>query len=148
VQLELSRVRHEGTEDPALALKWRFFEAGAFSMAAKPAVSDGYRRVDLAGAYGAGRLELIAHAGYAKNRVAGERESLRHASLALLWALRDDLGLVLDLLRDTNAEKSGARNLYTRVVGLTWEAAENADLGFGRKAGDERGWLLGLRLRW
>lgn len=143
LQLELPHVRHDGWQDPALALKWRFYEQGPLSMVLKPAVSDDYRAADFAAAYEIGRVEVIGHLGYARVRADGGRESLRHASLAFLYGLTDRLGLVADFGRDSNGE-----TVKTLVLGVTYAPSDDIDLGFGVKAGDERAWLFGAKLRW
>jgi hypothetical protein len=143
LQLELPYVRHEGTGDPSLALKWRFFEAGPASMVFKPFVAEDAWGADLAGAYEVGRLEVIGHLGYARERVDGERASLRHASFAFLYGLTNHLRLVADFARDSTDEA-----LYSRVLGAAYELTEDIDLGFGVQSGDVRAWLFGAKLRW
>lgn len=138
LQLELPYVRHEGTGDPSLALKWRFFEAGPASMVLKPFVGEDVWGADLAGAYERGPLEVIGHLGYAR-----DDESLWHASLAFLFAATGNLRLVADFSRDRNGQ-----TVYARVLGVAYALTEDIDLGFGVKSGDGRAWLFGAKLRW
>jgi hypothetical protein len=133
VQVEVPR---DG--DAVLSVKWRFHEQGPASFALKPDVYDSGWGVSAVAGYLHGRVELLAHAGYAR----ADGQSSRHASAAALWSALPGLKLALDLARDTNPDRDSI------VVGAIYELAANLDLGFGRKAGDERAWLLGAKLRW
>ena len=153
LQLELPYVRHEGAGDLSLALKWRFYEREPFSVVVKPVVSRDRWGSALAAAYELRDFELIGHVGYLRNRVDGERESLWHTSVALLWSATKKLKLVLDMGRDTNPDRSSAASIRELVLGATYALTEDIDLGFGVKWGrsepaDDRTALLGIKLRW
>ena len=121
-----------------LSLKWRFHEAGPLSLVLKPDLTDSGWGVNFAAGIRQGALEWLGHLGYARE----DSESSRHASLAFLWSMTDALKLALDIARDTNPDTD------TWVVGALYGLTDDVDLGFGRKAGDERAWLLGVKLRW
>ena len=133
VQLEAPR---DG--DATLSLKWRFHEAGPVSLVLKPDVTGSGWGVNFVAGYELGALELLGHLGYAR----GDGESSRHASAAILFNALPDLKLALDFARDTNPDRD------THVLGLIYALGRDVDLGFGRKAGDERAWLFGAKFRW
>lgn len=133
LQLELAR-----SGDDSLALKWRFHEAGPLKLVAKPELTDSGWGASFVAGYEIGAVELLGHLGYAR----ADGESLRHASAALLLQALSNLKVVLDFARDTNPGRD------THVLGLIYALARDIDLGFGRKAGDERAWLFGAKLRW
>ncbi|MGQ0545919.1 MAG: hypothetical protein ACT4P3_11400 [Betaproteobacteria bacterium] len=124
--------------DATLSLKWRFLDAGPLSMAFKPDVADSGWGANLVGGYELGDFELYGHLGYAR----ADGESARHYSAAVVWHAFAVLKLVLDLAHDTNPGRD------TQVLGLTYALAREIDVGFGRKLGDERAWLLGAKFRW
>jgi hypothetical protein len=153
LQVELPYVRHGGTGDPSLALKWRFYDGGQVSMIIKPVVSEEFWGSALAASFAPGDFELIGHVGYLRNRIDDERESLWHASIALLWSLGASTKLVVDLGRDTNPDPSSRTSIRERVIGLTYALTADVDLGLGIKKGlsdpsDERAWLFGAKFRW
>lgn len=153
LQVELPYVRHDGTGDPSLALKWRFYDEGPVSMIIKPVVSEEFWGSALAASFAPGDFELIGHVGYLRNRIDGERESLWHASIALLWSLGANTKLVVDLGRDTNPDPSSRTSIRERAIGVTYALTADVDLGLGSKKGlsdpaDERAWLFGAKFRW
>ena len=153
LQVELPYVRHEGTGDPSLALKWRFYDEGPLSMIVKPVLSEAFWGSALAASYAPGDFELIGHVGYLRNRIDGERESLWHASIALLWSVGASTKVVLDLGRDTNPDPSSGASIRERVIGVAYALTADVDLGLGIKKGlsdpaEDRAWLLGAKFRW
>lgn len=174
VELELPYTRTvaggsvtSGRGDAGLGAKWRFFEKDAFSMALKselllPTGRDelglgaGRARwgVNLAAAYELGRFELLAHLGYLHNRnTLGERRSLAHQSVAVLFGATEKLKVVIDLARDTNADPQTRAHAREAMLGAIYAASDAVELGLGfRKAlndaADERGVRAGIKLRW
>ena len=173
VEVELPYLREtidgavtSGRGDAALAAKWRFYQEAGFSMAVKPGVllptgrdelglGAGKARwgASLLAAYELGRLELIGHVAYVRNRNdIGERVDLWHLSAALRWAMSERLKLVADVARESNPDPM-ARAFDELVFGLTYAARPNVDLGIGVKYGlnepaDDRGIRAGVKLRW
>jgi hypothetical protein len=173
LQLELPYQREEagsqtvkGRGDTALSLKWRFFEGDGLSLVLKPdlylptgrdelGLGAGRTRwaLNAVAGYVFGQVELLAHAGYLDNRnTLGERESLRHASIAALYSATDKLKLALDLGRDTNPDPATRASLREMVLGLMYALSEDIDLGLGAKwglsdAADDRALLAGIKLR-
>jgi hypothetical protein len=172
VQLELPYLREdeageiaEGRGDATLSLKWRFYDADRLSLALKPdlilatgrdqeglgAGRTGWALNAIAG-YDLGRLELLGHVAYTRNRNRlGEREHLRHASAALRWAATDKLKLIVDLARETQPEpdRAAAREL---VLGASYALRQSIDIGVGIKEGlndaaDDRAVRAGIKLR-
>jgi hypothetical protein len=133
--LQLDLPRHG---EDSLALKWRFFESGPARAIFKPAVTDSGWGASLAAAYDFDPVEIIGHAGIAR----ADGESSKHYSIAFLWSVRPVLKLVADFARDTNPGRD------TQAFGFLYQLADDVDLGFGRKTGDERAWLFGAKLRW
>lgn len=124
--------------DSMLSLKWRFHEAGPLSLVLKPDLTDAGWGASFVAGYELGAFELLGHFGYAR----ADGESSRHASAAILLNVLSNLKLALDFSRDTNPDRD------TQVLGLIYALERDIDLGFGRKAGDERAWLLGAKFRW
>jgi hypothetical protein len=170
LQLDLpwGELGHEsGIEDVSLAAKWRFYERGGFSAMFKPELTWPTGREEAG--LGAGRtgwnagvaaaqqwrsFELIAHAGYTahRNRV-GEREALRHASLALLWSATQRLRLLLDYGRETSPDAADREPARSLVYGALYALSDDADLGLGYEQGrsapaDDRVLRAGVKLRW
>ena len=148
-QLELP----EGDDPAAVSVKWRFLERDAVRLVLKPDVhEDGGWAANFVAGYEIGRVELLAHAGYLRNRTAGERRSLTHASAAAVLAATRRLKLVLDFSRDTNPDPDSRTPLREVVYGLTYELSRHAELGLGLKRGrsepaDDRALLAGVKLR-
>jgi hypothetical protein len=173
LQVELPYVKEEagtqtvkGRGDATVSLKWRFFEREGLSLVLKPdlylptgrdelGLGAGRTRwaLNAVAGYAFGRIELLAHAGYLDNRnTLGERESLRHASVAALFSASDRLKLALDLGRDTNPDPASGASLREMVLGLLYALSEDVDLGLGVKwglseAADDRALLAGVKLR-
>lgn len=169
VELELPYSREAGAEgrgDAGVSVKWRFYEKEGLSFALKPelflptgreelGLGAGRTRwaLNVAGGYELGRLEVLAHLGYTHNRNRiGERESLRHQSLAARLAATDKLRLVADLARESDPEADGS---YRRevVIGATYELSERMGLGVGLERGlndaaEGRAVRAGIKLRW
>lgn len=140
--------------DALLSLKWRMLEGKGLSLALKPDLYEGGSwAVNLAAGYALGRLELLGHAAYLRNRLPGERQSLRHASLAALLAATDKLKLVLDVSRDTDPDPAGRASVRERVLGATYALSDDIDIGLGVKSGlsdpaDDRSLRAGIKIRW
>jgi hypothetical protein len=156
-----------GPEDMSLAAKWRFYERNGFSAVFKPELflptgrdEEGLGagevgwRAGLAAAQEWRSFQVIAHARYTANRNrVGEREALRHTSLALVWSATEQLKLVLDYGRDTSpdfADEGPARSL---VYGLLYGLSNDLDVGVGYEQGrsspaEDRVLRAGLKLRW
>jgi predicted porin len=174
LQIELPYLREvtdgdvaKGRGDASLSLKWRFYESAGFSMVFKPDVllpsgrdelglGAGRTRwaANLAAAYEFGKFELLGHVGYThnRNRIA-ERQSLWHASAALLYALTDKLRVLVDYGRDSHPDSAARTPRRELVYGLTYALSEDLDLGIGVKKGlndpaDDRALRLGAKLRW
>ena len=173
LQLELPYQREEagtqtvkGRGDATLSLKWRFFERDGLSLVLKPdlhlptgrdelGLGAGRSRwaLNAVAGYAFGRMELLAHAGYLDNRnTLGERQSLRHASIAALFSATDKLKLALDLGRDTDPDPASGASLREVVLGLLYALSEDVDVGLGAKwglsgAADDRALLAGVKLR-
>lgn len=141
--------------DASVALKWRFFERESLSLVLKPDIDErGRWGANFVAGYTLGRVELLGHVGYLRNRDSpGERRSLRHASVAALYEATENLKLVLDVARDTNPEPSSHASIRELVVGMMYALSQDADLGLGLKKGlsdaaDDRALLAGLKYRW
>lgn len=168
VDLPYARVEDEsGIADASLAAKWRFYERGGVSAAFKPELFlPTGREEDGLGAGKAGwaaglaaaqewrAFELIAHLRYTANRNrVGEREALRHASLALLWSATERLRLLLDYGRETSPDPGEAAVARVLVYGLLYALSDDVDLGIGYEQGrsapaEDRVLRAGLKLRW
>lgn len=173
LQIELPYLREQaasevakGRGDASLSLKWRFFDAERLSLVAKPdlhfatgrdehGLGAGRARwgLSLVAGYAAGRVELLAHAGYLKHRnTLGERTSLGHASIAGIYKATEKLKLALDLGRDRNPDPASGASIREVVLGLMYALSEDIDLGLGLKKGlsdpaDDRALLAGMKLR-
>ena len=140
--------------DALLSLKWRFLERGGFSFVFKPDLYEkGNLGASLVAAYEAGRVELLAHAGYLRNHASGERSALRHASVAARFGVAEKAKLVLDVSRDTNPDPASRASVRERVLGVELAPSESVDLGLGIKEGlgepaDDRALLAGIKIRW
>jgi hypothetical protein len=170
LQLDLpwgERGHESGIEDVSLGAKWRFYERGGSSAVFKPELTLPTGREEAG--LGAGRsgwkagvaaaqewrsFELIAHARYTAhhNRV-GEREALRHASLALLWSATHRLRLLLDYGRETSPDPGDREPARSLVYGALYALSDGADLGLGYEQGrsapaEARVLRAGVKLRW
>lgn len=160
-------VTESGVEDVSAAAKWRFYERGGFSTVFKPELRLPTGRDDaglgtgrvgwaagLAAAYEWRRLQLIGHGRYTANRNrVGEREALRHASLALLWSASERLRLVLDYGRDTNPDRAELTPARELVYGALYALSNDVDFGLGYVQGRsepaaDRSVRAGIKVRW
>lgn len=167
LQAELPYTFDEGRGDLALGLKWRFLERDALSFVAKPVLylptgdhsrglGAGRSRLggELIAAYEWGRLEFLGHTGYVRNRnLLGEREALRHLSASVLWLVREDFWVAIDVSRDTNPDPTSDTALRYAVLGASYAISKDIDLGFGYRKGVtdpavNRAMLLGVKVRW
>jgi hypothetical protein len=142
-------------QDAVVSLKWRFLEREALSMVLKPDLHEGGSwALNLVAGYRLKSLELLAHAGYFRNRgEPQERRAQRHASLAALYSVSEKLRLALDLARDTNSDPGSRQSVREAVLGLLYAPAESVDLGLGLKRGlsdaaDDGALLAGIKIRW
>ena len=109
---------------------------------------------NLAAAYELGRLELLGHVGYMRNRNRiGERVSLGHASAAMRWSATDGMKVIIDLGRQSNPDPAADTPPRAIVFGATYDVSRDAELGIGLKKAlnDEarnRAVLAGVKLRW
>ena len=170
LQLDLPYERREegsGVGDVVLAAKWRFYERGGFSAALKPELSlptgreqDGLGtgkagwKAGVAAAQEWRSFQLIGHARYTANRNRiGEREALRHASLALLWSATGRLKLLLDYGRETSPDPADEGPARSLVYGVLYALSGDLDLGLGYEQGrsspaEDRVLRAGMKLRW
>lgn len=158
LQLEQPYARAAGEterQDAVLSLKWRFWEREALSMVLKPDLYEGGSwRLNFVAGYRLAAVELLAHAGYLRNRgEPQERRAQRHASLAALYSASEKLRLALDLARDTNPDPASRQSVREAVLGLLYAPSESVDLGLGLKRGlsdaaDDRALLAGIKIRW
>lgn len=156
LQLEQPWARNGRTErgDAVLSLKWRFLERDALSMVLKPELDEqGRWGASLVAGYSFSRIEFLGHAGYLRNRASpGERESLRHASIAALYGATEQLRLALDLSRDTNPDPASRTSVRDAVLGLIYAPHDDVDIGLGlkRTLSDprSRALLAGIKYRW
>jgi hypothetical protein len=156
LQLEQPWERNGSTErgDAVLAVKWRFLERDALSMVLKPELDEeGRWAASLVAGYQVAALELLAHASYRRNRDSpGERESLRHASIAALFEATDSLKLALDLSRDTHPDPAERASVREAVLGLIYAPSDDIDIGLGVKRTlsehRSRALLAGIKFRW
>jgi hypothetical protein len=140
--------------DASLALKWRFLQQGRVQLLLKPQIDEqGRWGTSFVAGYDLGKLELLGHAGYLRNRnTPEERRSLRHLSMAALYAAGENFKLALDVARDTDPDPGSRASVRAIVFGLMYAASDDLDFGLGVKRGrshpaDERALLAGLKLR-
>ena len=138
-----------GPGDTALDAKWRFLGEGPLSAALKAGAT--YPSGDEAENLGTGmatfNVNLVAgyehaqwggylHLGYLRNRnVHGERDGIRHASVALTRAVADRLKLVADLGSFTSTDRAVAEDTRFLTLGAICGVREDLDLDFGVKKG-------------
>jgi len=102
---------------------------------------------------GGWQLELHGEKWRDQDTRVGERESLWHASAAVLFAATGKLKLVLDLGRDTNPDPASHTAIRENVYGLIYGITGDIDLGLGLKKGlsdpaNDQALLAGLKFRW
>lgn len=155
-----------GPGDIGLDAKWRFFAAAPLSLALKAGLT--LPSGDEAEGFGAGKanysVHLVAsyetgpwgfhiHLGHIGNRnVHGERDVIRHISLALTRELGDALKLVVDLGSFTATDRAYAETTKFLVLGAIYSLSEDLDLDLGLKRGlsdpeTDTTLLLGMALR-
>jgi hypothetical protein len=148
LQIELPYVERLGWLDPVLELKWRFFDREPFSMAVKHVVSNDLWGGTLAASLLLGDFEVLAGGTFLRNDVVDEARELRRASLAVLWSASETFKVIVDFVRDTNIDAAEGGHHYAQVIGVSWSPTPDVDLGIGVRERDERGLLLGVKLRW
>jgi hypothetical protein len=155
-----------GLGDVGLDAKWRFFEAGGLSVALKAGAT--YPSGDETQGLGTGKstfgVSLVAayetakwggylHVAHFRNRnVLGEREAIRHASVALTHQLTDRLKLVADLGRFTSTDRAVSEDARFLTLGAIYGIRGDLDVDFGVKKGlsdpeTDTTLLLGTALR-
>ena len=155
-----------GVGDVIAAAKWRFWESGAMSAAARAGVSaptgDEARGLGtgrttwaavLIGQYEGERWIFLGHLGYRRNRNSvGDRESLAEISGAVLYKVAQALKLALDANRSTNPDPASDQALRQAVIGAIYSPSKDLDLDVGFRRGNDaaidRAVMAGVTLRW
>jgi Putative MetA-pathway of phenol degradation len=155
-----------GGGDLVGAVKWRFWEQGAFSAGTRAGVSaptgDEDRELGngrptwaaiLIGQYEGERWIFLAHLGYRRNlNSAGNRESIGEVSGAVLYKASGNLKLLIDANRTTNPDRASDRALQQAVAGAIYSPTRDLDLDVGFRRGNEpaidKALMAGLTLRW
>jgi hypothetical protein len=155
-----------GMGDALVAIKWRFWEQGPFSVGVRAGVllptGDEQRGLGngktnfaalLIGSYEGERWLLHAHAGYRDNRnTLGNRGSLTELSAAVLYKVTEHIRPLLDVSRITNPDPASGEALQNVVLGVIWQATKQLDLDIGLRFGNQpaidRALMLGMTLRW
>jgi hypothetical protein len=140
--------------DASLALKWRFLEQGRVQLVLKPQIDEqGRWGTSVVAACVLGRLELLGDAGYLRNRnTPDEPSSLRHLSIAALYAAGENLKLALDMTRDSDPGSASGAAARALVFGLMYALSDDFDLGLGVQRGlnqraEDRALRAGMKLR-
>jgi hypothetical protein len=162
-----NRTTAEGIADAEIAVKWRFYEDEALSLALRPALGlpTGNEGEGLGSdhiipslfavmSYAADPWSFHLHLGYTRNfhDGAGERKHIYHASVAAEYSLDDSLRLVGDASLESNADQSGDLYAGSMVLGLVYSPTPDLDLDLGYRKGltdaaPDHAWLAGLALR-
>lgn len=155
-----------GIGDALVAIKWRFWEQGPFSLGTRAGflfpTADEQRGLGngktnfaalLIGSYEGERWLFHAHAGYRDNRnTLGNRASLTELSAAVLYKLTEQIRPLLDVSRLTNPDPASDQALQNVVLGVIWQATKQLDLDAGLRFGNQpaidRALMLGVTLRW
>lgn len=138
-----------GLGDVGLDAKWRFVEAGRLSMALKAGVTiasgdDTHKlgagktnvNANIVTAYETARWGYYLHLGYFGNRnVHGERDMLRHASVALTHTVSDRLKLVADLGQFASTDRATHVPSRFLTLGAIFGLRDNFDIDVGVKRG-------------
>ena len=138
-----------GLSDTGLAVKWRFYENGPFSMAFKPVVTlpSGDEDKGLGAEHSIFSAFLIAtlvsapwewhgQVGYIYNRNSqNERDDLYLASTAVGWKLIDQLRIFAEIGTYSIANKAVTRQPVVMTAGLIYAVSGNFDLDVGYKKG-------------
>jgi hypothetical protein len=157
-----------GAGDTAIDVKWRFYEAGAVSVATRAGINA--PTGDAARGLGAGRatyhvlaaatvhtapLALHANLGYTRARSdALMRGDLFHASAAAVMTIGSGWQLLLyDIAVDTNPERAQSTPPGVARIGAIYTVHQGCDIDFGYQArlnhaAPTRVLLAGLTLRW
>jgi len=157
----------KGWGDAGIAMKWRFMEAGGFSLGLKPQVTfatgdeqrglgNGKRGfgLHLLGAFDAGRYELLANIGFTNNKnTIGATEKLWNASAAILWKLAPQVKGVFDVGAYRNPDPAGNRHPAFAIAGLIYSPSETLDLDVGIRKGLNKAEAnytggAGITIRW
>ena len=156
-----------GFMDGAIDLKWKFYEQGPLSLAAKTGVilqngsasrGLGTGKTNwsayLVTAYETKPWMFLLHAGYLRNNnTAGERVDLWHLSAAVVRQLGEKWRVALDGGADSNPDPASNTNPTFVVAGLIWSPHADVDLDIGFKRTNDGvqtsdGVLAGLAVRW
>ena len=155
-----------GAGDLTGAVKWRFWEQGAWSAGVRAGVTaptgDEQRGLGtgrptwgalLIGQYEGERWIYLGHLGYRRNlNSLGERDSIGEISGALLYKVAATLKLLVDATRSTNPDPGSDRALAQVVLGAIWSVSKELDLDLGVRRGNDpaidRAIMAGITLRW
>ena len=155
-----------GAGDLIGAVKWRFWEQGAWSAGLRAGATAPTGDEDrglgtgrptwaalLIGQYEGGRWTFLGHLGYRRNLNSfGDRRSIGEISGALLYRAAESLKLLVDAVRSTNPDPESDRALAQVVVGAIWSVTKDLDLDFGVRRGNEpaidRAIMAGITRRW
>jgi len=157
-----------GAGDTAVDVKWRFYEAGAVSVATRGGI--GAPTGDAARGLGAGRATyhalaatsmhtapLAFHANLGYTRARGDavnRRDLFHASTAAVMTIDSGWQLLLyDIAVDTNPERARSTPPGVVRIGAIYTVRPGCDVDFGYQArlnhaAPARVLLAGLTVRW
>ncbi|HEY2967009.1 MAG TPA: transporter, partial [Casimicrobiaceae bacterium] len=157
-----------GAGDTAIDVKWRFYEAGAVSVATRAGVDA--PTGNAARGLGAGKatyhvlaavsvdaapLALHANLGYTRARAdAINRRNLFHASTAAVMTIDSGWQLLLyDIGVDTNPKRAGSTTAGVVRIGAVYTVRQGCDVDFGYQArlnhtAPARVVLAGLTVRW
>lgn len=155
-----------GAVDTSLDAKWRFWSDGPVSLGLKPGITlpVGHDERGLGNGRATWGSLLVfsyepegwavhSHVGYRHNRnTAGNRVSLRHASVAVSYSVTPAVRLVADHAHDTNPDPTSTRSLRQTVLGAIWRVTDAIDLDAGSRRGNtpatDRALMLGTTFRW
>jgi hypothetical protein len=138
-----------GIGDVGLDAKWRFFEEGRVSVALKAGATfptgdetDGMGAgksnysVNLVTSFERGPWAYHLHLGYIRNRnVHGERDTIRHASVAFSREVMDRLNLVVDLGSFTAADRAFDQDIRFLTLGAIYGINDDFDIDIGLRRG-------------
>lgn len=162
-----AKARYSGYSDAEIAVKWRFYEEGALSLALRPGLGlpTGDDDAGLSAGHVSPSLFAISsytheawvfhtHLGYAPVRDQGpdEHGHIYHASVAAEYSASERLRIVADTSIERNTDRTGHPNIGSMVVGLVFSLTPDLDLDFGYRRGltspaPDHSWLAGLALR-
>ena len=155
-----------GMGDALLAVKWRFWEQGPYSLGIRAGflfpTADEQRGLGngktnfaglLIGSYEGERWLLHAHAGYRDGRnTLGNRQNVTELSAAVLYKLTESIRPLLDVSRTTNTDPASDQALQNVVLGVIWQVTKDLDLDAGLRFGNQpaidRALMLGITIRW